>query len=189
MHRATDIVERLLVDVEGAETVWLVQAHPSELEMIIVGGYYTDHTRRRVPRGDTVTDLVLASGEDVMLIDDLWSNFLRRESRVAALSANAQSSLSAVVRVQRQPWGLVSVTSQKKPCPFTSDHAEIVRDAATEIGRRLEPPAPTVAFPERAPHETADAERPSAPSRPARHREPADPDGRYRRQRHGDRAV
>ncbi len=160
MRRATDIVERLLAEVDGAQTVWLVQIHPTELEMITVGGSYTDHTRRRVPRGETVTDLVLASGEDVVLIDDLWSRFLCRESRTAALAADAQSSLSAVIEVDGQPWGLVSVTSSKTPCPFTDDDAEALRGAAVEVARRFTPAEPDDAFP----HTTAAPPPPAAPT-------------------------
>ncbi len=162
MHRASDIVERLLADIPAADTAWLVRIHPDELEMITVGGYYTDHTRRRIPRGDTVTDLILASGQDVMLLTDVWSRFLRRETRVAALAANAQSCVSAVIRVDGAPWGLVSVTSSRTPCPFTDEHAKLILEAAVEIAGRIQPADPDT-FPRDVPSQQTAASEASTP--------------------------
>lgn len=142
MHRTTDIIERLLNDVDVADTVWLVKATPTTLEMITVGGSLTHRTRRTFPRSGTLTDAVLARGEDVVIVPDVWALDLPVDSRMALLASRAQSNLIAIVRVDGRPWGVVSVTAGRNECPFTQEHASIVRRAADEIGARLSAPEP-----------------------------------------------
>jgi GAF domain-containing protein len=137
MHRAVDILERLRDDLQVADTVWLVKATPTTLEMITVGGRFTHGTHRTFARAGTLTDRVLARGEDVVIIRDVWSLDLPADTRRTLLASRAQSNVIAIVHVDGEPWGVVSVTSSRNECPFTDEHAALVRQAADDVGTRL----------------------------------------------------
>lgn len=137
MQRATDIIERLLGELDVADTVWLVKANPTTLEMITVGGSLTHRTRRSFPRHGTLTDAVLARGDNVVIVPNVWALDLPVDTRMTLLASRAQSNLIATVYLHGEPWGVVSVTSSRNECPFTEEHAAIVRKAADEVGERL----------------------------------------------------
>ncbi len=138
MQQFTDVVDRLRREID-AHTVWLIKANRDDLDIISVGGYYTDRRRVRLPRANSFTDQVLASGQDVLVLEDLWSVFLNPAARVVALSAQAESSLSVVVRVEGRAWGVIACTSRKSPCPLNNPGSiDSAQRAAAEIGHRLE---------------------------------------------------
>ncbi len=143
MQWAEDVLERVRV-LTGADTAWIVRANEADLDILSVGGKVTGRARRHVPRAGSYTDLVLRNGADLVVLDDLWAHFLNPDSRVAVLAAAAESSVSAVIRVGGAPWGVVSITSSRRPAPFTPADHELLRAAVRELERRLvaDPAAP-----------------------------------------------
>ncbi len=137
MLSVVDVLERLRV-AAGGDTVFLTRADVDTLELVIVGGQIRNpQLIHDLPRAGSLTEQVISDGRDVVTVPDLWSQTLNIKTRTVALAAKAESAIGSVITVDGTAWGVVVVTSSRRPCPFGDEHIPVLRAAATELAGRL----------------------------------------------------